>query len=393
MLVLSPERRQPPIFLVHHVLQTGKQIVTKRRRKLRHLLLGDVAPLLRLEIEYENLLGVVLGQADTIPRRPRHPNHEWERRVKHIHKLPRQVRYDREVPLKGAQQRDQALHDQGYVADFTLYENDLALQEQGRDQLYQFIRLQSLKKQIKRVVLQLKTERFHVSELEERDVTIGFLVSILLLVGSEVGARAKHALIGAVAGCIAGCCRSGVRLDDVNVSLDRRIEVEVLTEDSDVQLHVCSEVDSGQGQSRGLCISFLGTSRRWRATASRVPPISNLAILGTHNLVHHELVDEVREVVRGRLLILVQESVVGPLGLLESLDRYVIVLQDDFLEDLVQNLLLKTENWLAAGHADGFVDDKGSSFTQKYLFEVHTGQVLFVTHVIRGDEVEERTSA
>ena len=167
------------------------------------------------------------------------------------------------MPLKGAQQRDQALHDQGYVADFTLYENDFALQEQGRDQLYQFIGLQSLEKQIKRVVLQLKTERFHVSELEERDVTIGFLVSILLLICREIGARAKHALIGAVAGCIVGCCRGGVRLDDVNVSLDCRIEVEVLTEDSDVQLHVCSEVNSGQGLSRGLCISFLGTSWRW----------------------------------------------------------------------------------------------------------------------------------
>lgn len=224
-------------------------------------------------------------------------------------------------------------------------------------------------------------------------MTIGFLVSILLLVGREVGARTKHALIRAVADCISGCCRGSVRLDDVNVSLNRWIEVEVFTEDRDVQLHVCSEVNSGQGLSCGLCISFLGTSRRWRATASRVTPISNLAILGTHNLVHHELVDEVREVVRGRLLILIQESVVGPLGLLERLDRYVIVLQDDFLEDLVQNLLLKTENWLAAGYADGFVDDKGSSFTQKYLLEVHTGQVLFVTHVIRGDEVEERTSA
>ena len=54
-------------------------------------------------------------------------------------------------------------------------------------------------------------------------------------------------------------------------------------------------------------------------TASRVP-ISDLAVLGTHDLVHHELVDEVWEVVRGRLIILVQESIVGPLGLLERLD-------------------------------------------------------------------------
>ena len=30
VLVLGPERRQPPIFLVHHVLQTGKKIVTER---------------------------------------------------------------------------------------------------------------------------------------------------------------------------------------------------------------------------------------------------------------------------------------------------------------------------------------------------------------------------
>ena len=96
---------------------------------------------------------------------------------------------------------------------------------------------------------------------------------------------------------------------------------------------------------------------------------------------------------RRRLFILVQESIVGPLGLLKRFYGYVIVLQDNFLEDLVQNLLLKTENWLAAGHADRFVDDKGSLFTQKYLLEVHTGQVLFVTHVIRGDKVEERTPA
>ena len=59
----------------------------------------------------------------------------------------------------------------------------------------------------------------------------------------------------------------------------------------------------------------------------------------------------------------------------------------------MQNLLLKTENWLAAGDADGFVNDKGAPFTQKYLLEVHTGQVLFVSHVICGDEVEERASA
>ena len=109
----------------------------------------------------------------------------------------------------------------------------------------------------------MKTERFHVSELEERYVAIGFLVSFFLLVGREICARAKHALIGAVANCIAGCCRGSVRLDDVDVSLDRWIEVEVLTEDRDVQLHVCSEVDSGQGLSRGLCISFLRTSP-WR---------------------------------------------------------------------------------------------------------------------------------
>ena len=94
-------------------------------------------------------------------------------------------------------------------------------------------------------------------------MAIGFLVSFFLLVGREICARAKHALIGAVADCIAGCCRGSVRLDDVDVSLDRWIEVEVLTEDRDVQLHVCSEVDSGQGLSRGLCISFLRTSP-WR---------------------------------------------------------------------------------------------------------------------------------
>lgn len=37
---------------------------------------------------------------------------------------------------------------------------------------------------------------------------------------------------------------------------------------------------------------------------------------------------------------LIEEPIVGPLSLLEGLDRYVIVLQYDFLKDLMQDLLL-----------------------------------------------------
>ena len=94
-----------------------------------------------------------------------------------------------------------------------------------------------------------------------------------------------------------------------------------------------------------------------------------------------------------RLLVLIQEPVVGPLRLLAGLDGYVIVLQDDFLEDLVQDLLLEAENWLATGDTYGFVNDKRTFFTQKDLLEVHTSEILFVTQIVSRDEVEELASA
>lgn len=68
--------------------------------------------------------------------------------------------------------------------------------------------------------------------------------------------------------------------------------------------------------------------------------VSRFTIVSTHDLVHHKFVDKVWEIMWRWLIILIQEAIVGPLGLLKGLDRYIIVLQDDFLKDLVQHLLL-----------------------------------------------------
>ena len=43
---------------------------------------------------------------------------------------------------------------------------------------------------------------------------------------------------------------------------------------------------------------------------------------------------------RRRLVVLVEEAVVSSLSLFKGLDRHVVVLEDYFLEDLVQHLFL-----------------------------------------------------
>ena len=68
--------------------------------------------------------------------------------------------------------------------------------------------------------------------------------------------------------------------------------------------------------------------------------VSCFTIISAHDLIHHEFVNEVREIMRWWLIILIKKAIVRPLGLLKGLDRYIIVLQDDFLKDLVQHLLL-----------------------------------------------------
>ena len=121
--------------------------------------------------------------------------------------------------------------------------------------------------------------------------------------------------------------------------------------------------------------------------------VSCFTIISTHDLIHHEFVNEVREIMRWWLIILIQEAIVRPLGLLKGLDRYIIVLQDDFLKDLVQHLLLQTENRLTARHADCLINDKCTLLTQQNLLEVHASEILFVSHVIRRNEMEKLASA
>ena len=93
------------------------------------------------------------------------------------------------------------------------------------------------------------------------------------------------------------------------------------------------------------------------------------------------------------MLILIQESIVGPLCLFKRLDRNIIILQDDLLEDLGKDLFLQAKNRLTACHAYSFIDDKGALFTEQYLFEVHAGEVFLISHVIRRNEVEKVASA
>lgn len=50
----------------------------------------------------------------------------------------------------------------------------------------------------------------------------------------------------------------------------------------------------------------------------------------------------------------------GSLSFFKRPDRYVIVLEDHTMKNLIQNLLLETKNGLRARHTDSFVDNESS---------------------------------
>ena len=154
-----------------------------------------------------------------------------------------------------------------------------------------------------------------------------FLVLLLLgdslLICWEIRRSTKHALVRVVGIYSRRSGRCGIRLDYVNVSFDFRIEVQVLAKDRNVEFKYWCEIDGGQG-CYGFFIILLGASRRWWATDGAT--ISYLAIFSAHNLIHHKLVNKVGEVLRWWLLILIQESIVGPLCLFKRLDRNFVIL-------------------------------------------------------------------
>ena len=97
--------------------------------------------------------------------------------------------------------------------------------------------------------------------------------------------------------------------------------------------------------------------------AWRRAPISDLAICRAHDLIHHEFTDVVWENLRGRLVELIQKTIVGPLSLLEGLNRNWVILNDHFLVYLVKYLALKREDRLIARYANGLINDKGTPLT------------------------------
>lgn len=93
------------------------------------------------------------------------------------------------------------------------------------------------------------------------------------------------------------------------------------------------------------------------------------------------------------LIKFVEEALVGPLRLLERLDRHIVILEDHFVKYLIEYLLLQTENGLAASDTHGFWYHEGTLFAEHDLFKVHTCEVLLLPHIVGCDEVEERVTA
>ena len=173
----------------------------------------------------------------------------------------------------------------------------------------------------------------------------------------------------------------------MNVPIHCWVEVKVLGKDRDVKFKDWCEVDDGKR------LSVFGELKHTGWRTSRGTSIICTSVFSTHYSVHHELVNEIREVMARRLLVLVQESFICSLCFLECLDGHCVVLEDNFLENLVKNLFLEAEDRLAAGHAYCFGNHKGTFLAKQNLFEVHTCQILLLSQVVRSDKVEERASA
>jgi hypothetical protein len=130
------------------------------------------------------------------------------------------------------------LHDKCYVANVVLDQNNFPLQQKSCKELYQFLRLDTLQEKVKRVILQLESERLEIAELEKGDVLVclGLLLSVQTtevgpLDSACIAAASEHVLI-----------RGGIGQNYLDVPVYRGVEVEMLAEDRDVQLKDGREV-------------------------------------------------------------------------------------------------------------------------------------------------------
>lgn len=91
-------------------------------------------PLLRLKIEYDDVLRILLDQADLIPRLCADTDEIGQRRIEVLCQVTGQICDRDEVPFEWTQKCDQTLHYYSNVANVVFYKHDFAFQQQSYDQ-------------------------------------------------------------------------------------------------------------------------------------------------------------------------------------------------------------------------------------------------------------------
>ena len=121
--------------------------------------------------------------------------------------------------------------------------------------------------------------------------------------------------------------------------------------------------------------------------------VANFPVFRAHDAVEHVFVHINGETVSRRLIKFVKESIIVTLGILERLYGHVVVLKYYFVENLVENLPLQTEDGLVARHADCLWNNEGTLFAEHDLFKVHARQILLLPDIVGRYEVEEGVAA
>ena len=178
------------------------------------------------------------------------------------------------------------MHDHSNVADIVLDEDYFALQQKSYDQVDKLLRLDLLQEQLKLVVLELEAKGLDVAELEQSDAFASSTFAVRGVVGRLVFYSGLRGLVRIVSSrrdtqeigivvawsarghvCrILGLWLAGSFLRysitlchlDANVAFHLRIEVEMSTEDSDVQLHDGREVENWELFAAILATAHLG---------------------------------------------------------------------------------------------------------------------------------------